>query len=94
MSKVIYKYPVPLVDEPAVQLPRYAQVLTAQVQHGALQLWALVDPSEPVDAVQLRIVGTGHAFADADQWRYLSTFQLNGGALIFHVFQEVGRGHR
>lgn len=92
MSKVIYKYPLRITDGQSVRLPRGAQVLTAQVQRDLLQLWALVDPSEPVDTVQLRIVGTGHAFLDADQWRYLSTVQVDGGVLVFHVFQEVGHG--
>lgn len=86
MNKVIYKYPLQIIDEQAVQLPSGAQVLTAQVQHGLLQLWALVDTSQPIAVIRLRIVGTGHDFPDADQWRYLSTVQVDGGALVFHIF--------
>lgn len=92
MSKVIYKYPLQIVDAQELWLPNGAQVLTAQVQHGALQLWALVSPSGLTERVRLRIVGTGHVFPDADQWRYLSTVQVDGGVLVFHVFQEVGHG--
>lgn len=87
MSKIVYKYPLQIVDEQAVQLPSGAQVLTAQVQHGVLQLWALIDPNHlSIEQVKVRIVGTGHDFPDADQWRYLSTVQVDGGALVFHVF--------
>ena len=49
--RVIYKYTLGIVDQQNVTLPRGAKVLTAQVQYRELQLWALVDPNQPLTKV-------------------------------------------
>ena len=50
--------------------------------------WAIVNPDEPYEAITLRIVGTGHNLPD-EPGRFLGTFQMQGGALVFHAFQPV-----
>lgn len=85
-SRTVYKYPVTLDDAFALQLPRGAQLLTVQVQRGEPVLWALVDPGAPDETRTFRLAGTGHRIDDADLLTYVGTFQLHGGALVFHLF--------
>jgi hypothetical protein len=87
--KTIWKFPLEVTDAQGVLLPQGAQVLTAQLQGRSLCLWALVDPDAPKTVRLLHIFGTGHPVHNADSLRYISTFQLDGGALVFHVFEET-----
>lgn len=86
--KRVFKYPIPVEDEFRLELPVEAQILTVQVQGNRPYLWALVDPAAPHDEIRFRLAGTGHPIEeDILGHGYIGTFQLNGGALVFHVFQ-------
>jgi hypothetical protein len=92
MARAIWKYDLRarLFDDITVSMPTGARVLCVQVQQGVPRLWALVDTEAPVKARSFRIVGTGHVLGDdADVWRYIGTFQLHRGALVFHVFEVL-----
>ena len=84
----IWKFPLRVDDDVRVPMPRGAQVLAVQEQHGAPCIWALVDPEAQKDLRHFRIVGTGHPFEEADAYRHLGTFQMHGGALVFHLFER------
>ncbi len=87
--KTIWKFPVPLTDESTVlEMPANAEILTAQVQGDQPQLWAIVDPTAVTELRTFRTYGTGHRI-DQDPGRYVATYQLHGGGLIFHVFEIV-----
>jgi len=80
----IYKYPV---GDSAVSMPAGARLLTAQMQHGSLFVWAIVDPSAPRVLRCIRVYGTGHELP-ANPGAYLGTVQMHDGALVLHVFDE------
>lgn len=75
----------------ALSMPVGAEVLTVQVQHGKPQIWAKVDPFAPVEMRRFALVGTGQRIPDDSEMghrlRYVSTFQLEGGLLVFHLFE-------
>jgi hypothetical protein len=85
----IWKYE--LVPHVVLQMPKRAQLLAVQVQHGRAQLWALVDPKASLVRRHVGIYGTGHP-VPADAGFYVGTFQLEDGTLVFHVFDE-GESH-
>ena len=89
MTRRIYKYTLEVTDVQDIQLPVDAQILTVQTQHGAPQLWAIVDAdSKRTRTRRLVIHGTGHPVHEhADIGCYLGTFQLHDGRLVFHVFE-------
>jgi hypothetical protein len=91
MFKTVFKYPLPMRGNP-IQMPKGARVLSLQVQYGDPQLWALVDPEAPEEPRQFRIFGTGHpmTITGGHTLEFIDTFQLDGGQLVFHVFEEVG----
>ena len=88
----IFKYTLVPCETQTLQLPRNAQMLAVQFQHGDAQLWALVDETE--EARELRgiaVYGTGHKIPP-NPGRHLGTFQLEGGALAFHAFAMLVAG--
>jgi hypothetical protein len=84
--RTIYKYEL-TPNGIVADMPRGAEVLTVQVQHGKPCIWAMVDPDAPTHTRHFRVIGTGHRFeADVLRSMYVGTFQLEGGSLVFHVF--------
>lgn len=83
--KTIYKYPLLISSEQQVELPEGVECLSVQIQRTEACLWALVDPKAPIKPRTVLIYGTGHP-VHADGIKYISTFQMAGGDLVFHVF--------
>lgn len=85
----VWKFPLSVADDQPVSMPRGAQILSVQMQGAQLCMWALVDPEAPKEVRRFRIVGTGHQFDEAPAHVHRGTFQMHGGALVFHVFERV-----
>jgi hypothetical protein len=88
-NRRVYKYLLSVDDEVWVSMPGKAKVLTVQEQRGEPYLWALVDPEAPTLQHRFRLAGTGHDIAWQGNMVYRGTFQLRGGALVFHLFEYV-----
>lgn len=69
-----------------LHMPRGATPLTVQMQGGQPQLWALCDPAQPKEWRTFDVYGTGHAMPE-DPGKYIATFQMENGALVWHVFE-------
>lgn len=85
----IFKYPIPIGDYFALELPKDAKILTVQTQRGTPQLWAIVDSEVKEETRYFRLSGTGHPLGE-DYLRiinYTGTFQMENGALVFHLFE-------
>jgi hypothetical protein len=82
----IFKHPL-TAGSNDLMLPAGSKVLTVQMQHGEPVLWALVDPAQPKRCHTINVYGTGHAMP-ADPGKYVATFQMDGGSLIWHAFME------
>lgn len=85
--KVVHKYQLTPDAFQSVEMPRDAQILDVQLQNDVLQLWALVDLGERITRIRfIRIAGTGHPMHQPII-KYISTFQMARGQLVFHVFE-------
>lgn len=84
--KSVWKFKVPISDVVKVEMPKDAKVLFASVQHGDPCFWAEVDVNAPTETRFFRIYGTGHRIPD-DTGRYLGTFMMHGGDLVFHAYE-------
>ena len=86
--RTIYKYEIETTDTQVLKLPQGAKILCVQVQNEKPCIWALIDTYEDdLYAHTITIVGTGHSVPDNfGAHNYLGTYQLQGGALVFHVF--------
>ncbi len=86
----IWKWTLQVTDLQQVQMPRGAQVLSVQTQGGAPQLWALVDEKAPAEPRTFATYATGNPMPEvADYGRFVGTYQMHGGALVFHVFEQA-----
>lgn len=90
----VHKYPVPITDRFTLALPQWAQILDVQAQGSDAMLWALVAPDEEPEERRFRLVGTGHPIDADERWwlNPIGTFQLAGGALVFHLFEVMSNG--
>jgi hypothetical protein len=88
--KKIYKYSLALTDTQFVELPLGAEILTVQMQGDRLCLWAMINtlPEAIKKNRRIEIIGTGNPVPTGDL-KYISTFQMMGGGLIFHVFENA-----
>ena len=89
MEKTIWKYELETTDELRIEMPIGAEILTVQNQMGVPCLWALVNPEAKTEMRLFRIYGTGHIVNKSIIVRknYIGSYQLQGGCLIFHVFE-------
>lgn len=103
MTNTVYRYPLRIVDEQVVSMPRGAQILTVAKREGGkvmlglgshepVELWALVDPGAPMEDRRFRVAGTGHPLPDVDSLEFLASVQIAAGQLVFHVFEAVSTG--
>ena len=82
----IWKYAISTTDRQEVQMPAGAQILSVQTQRGTACLWAIVDETAPTRARLIRIYGPGHMMDERHPGKFIGTYQLNGGSLVFHAF--------
>lgn len=87
----IYKYNIS-TDNGIIKGP-ITKLLTAQVQNGAIVIWAEVDTDKPERKFQIVPIGTGWpldppAGKDCilDTHTYIDTVQLAGGSLVLHIY--------
>lgn len=92
MQKKIYKYPLEVADINRIKMPVDAEILTIQVQGDVPCLWALVDPTQPEKEYIIEMYGTGHPIecSGFNERKYISSFQLYGGGLVYHAFNYLG----
>lgn len=72
-----------------LEMPEGSKVLTVQSQGSIACLWAMVDTDKQKVERRFRIIGTGHGVDCVEELRYISTYQLLEGRLIFHVFEVM-----
>lgn len=87
--KTVHKYAIG-AGANELKVPRGAKPLAVQVQNSAVQLWALVETTHELADVRVTVVGTGRELR-GDVGNYVDTFQIAGGALVFHVFWKEVR---
>lgn len=88
----IWKFQIQIKDTQKVTMPYGAKILCVQMENGVPCLWALVNTNEAeVDQRWDRtidIFGTGHSIMDLFTRTYIGTVQMEGGALVWHVFER------
>lgn len=86
----IWKYPLNALVQPTrVSIPKSAEILCVQIQHNQPVIWAKVETYSERETRFFWIFGTGHTIPSKLELKYISTFQLEDGALVFHVFEQI-----
>lgn len=81
----IWKFPLEwdYGREAEVEMPKGAEILTLQVQHGIPCLWARLCPAREKVKRRFSVIGTGWDFDGAGA--YVGTYQQDG--FVWHVFE-------
>lgn len=81
----IWKFPLPIDDEPSIEAPRSARIIHVGLDpKGMPCVWAEVDQEAPYTSpIWLRLVGTGHEMGDSCG-QYIGSFVH--GEFMWHVY--------
>lgn len=84
--RTIWKYPVQ-AGPFTLDLPIGSRILTVQTQVDSPELWVEVPDTEArTEPRHFMAYGTGHPM-DEPVREYIGTFQLEGGWLVFHLYE-------
>lgn len=86
----IWKTVLSIIVTQDIIVPTGAQMLCAREQYGEVCVWYLCDPTNAMELRKIILVGTGHTVPEPSPdrvTRYLGTASLDGGSLMFHVFE-------
>lgn len=84
----VWKFPLTTEDEQKIHPPKGWEFLCIQNVREVPVVYMLVNPLMPRDSVVLITKGTGHPIEYKEIGDYLSTYQLEKGMLVFHVFRN------
>ena len=88
MSKTIYKYYLPIEDEPVIDMPVGAMVLSVREQGELANVWALVETDAEIESRQFFLAGTGRPVPFSEKGlRFIATFLMYEGTVVFHLFE-------
>lgn len=82
---IVFKYPLILVKNQKLRLPKGAKVLSAQLQKETIFLWAEIDPGNPVEERTFSVICTGVAFDD--KLEFIDTVQQS--PYVWHIYEKV-----
>ena len=87
--KAVWKYPLPIIDNVEISLPKDSKILCVKTQKNDLCLWALVNPDEnETESVKLRIAGTGHPIEE-ENLEYIDSVLMYEDNFVIHIFKIV-----
>lgn len=84
--ETIWKFELMITDRQEIQMPILSEILTVQMQYGVPCLWAKVSSDYKKENKIILMYGTGHRIVH-ELGKYIGTFQIDDGQLIFHVFE-------
>lgn len=82
----IFKYELNGLAGQEVMIPKGAKILSAGVQHGKIQIWALVEPTNKLEAREFSVFGTGWPVNIKENFLQFIQTVFDGG-LVWHVFE-------
>jgi len=83
----VWKWPLELVEEQSLIMPKSAEVVAVQMQGSTPCIWALCDEKAKVEQRTFAMYGTGYEMPD-NPGTYIGTFQVPGLRYVFHLFAK------
>jgi hypothetical protein len=86
----VFKYPLPTKAEFEIEMDECGKILKVEIQGAQACMWALVNPIAKKISRKFLVLGTGiETNYNMNDLKFISTFQVQGGAFIFHIFEIV-----
>lgn len=95
--RTVWKFPINVTDTFSFPLPAGHRVVHVGLQGGRPHMWVEVDTDQPDVERSFYVVGTGNPIPEDSgdfKVKYRGTFQLLGGGLVFHLYEEVFHASR
>lgn len=86
IEHTIYKYPLDVQKVQRIKMPSDSEILCVQMQNGKPCLWVSCSPMLEMLYRVINMTGTGHDLSNRVMGKYIGTFQMSEGELVFHVF--------
>lgn len=83
--KTIFKYELQIDDEQSIEMPKDAEIISLQVQHGVPCIWAIVDTDKEKESRVFHTYGTGQKFYPKGA-QFVGTYLIHQDRLVYHVF--------
>ncbi len=87
--KTIWKYEIEVNDQINLDMPGGSKILDIQNQDGKIYMWAIVNTKNNIEKRSFLIYGTGHKIDVRENLKYIGTFQVRDGSLVFHLFENL-----
>jgi len=85
----VHKIVLTIDAQQKVYLPEGAEILCAREQHNDICIWYRCEPDNEKKVRVILIRGTGHPAPSKHEAIYIGTVSLDGGRLMFHVFEAL-----
>jgi hypothetical protein len=87
--RTIWKFEIAIVAPGLIRMPKGAEILTVQTQHGVPCVWAIVDPQAEKEDRYFEILGTGQPVYEGEEVdrAYVGTFQQP--PFVWHLFERL-----
>lgn len=92
MKKTIWKYELSpsITGNHTFKMPKDAEILIVQMQNNNPCIWVLVNPNNEAEERFFELFGTGHEIpCDGISRKFIGTFQIQEGSLVFHLFERL-----
>lgn len=86
--KMIGKFPLLATRPVVIEMPFGAEVLSVQTQNEEAMVWAKIDTASPTIMRHFHVRATGEEFT-GEEGRFIGTFQMHGGSLVWHLFEAA-----
>ncbi len=83
----IWKWSLALKRQEILLMPKGAKLLAVQTQRNMPHLWALVDENLELEPRAFATYETGDPLPENKPGKYVGTYQLENGQLVFHFFE-------
>lgn len=87
MAHTIWKFELETTDIQRIEMPVGAEILCIQTQFEKPCIWALIVQKDLVQKRTFEIFGTGHPIPENAKRKYVGSYQLSGGNMVFHCFE-------
>lgn len=84
----IYKYILEPKELNILELPKNAQILSAEYQTPNICIWAMVDPAATtLEKRYIETYPTGYADIDNKKRRFINTVVMAAEGMVWHIFE-------
>lgn len=84
----IHKFILREVDRQRVMMPKDAKILSIQLQHEKLCIWAEVHDELQLEERKFLVFGTGNPLRVGCNDTFLGTVQTRSGAIVWHIYED------